>query len=203
MAAQMPTEVVENATYGDEKTRQVRLLIAENLARAIDESGISQNAVGRMLGVGSSTMSSWRKGRTQPSLEQVALLCLLLGVTADDILGTGALHVEPPGPDAPPDQVAKAKHAIRGAFLIAKALLRVAPADSMDAKGARMRAAFEDLQARFAHLDHAINEAGGLDVVAIRDETTGAKRLAVVLKNYEESAKRRRGRASASARKQR
>jgi len=64
-----------------------RLEIAGRIREAIQRSGVSQNGVGRSMGVSSSTVAGWVSGRTQPSLEQFARLCRGLRVRADDVLG--------------------------------------------------------------------------------------------------------------------
>lgn len=102
------TEVVEDwrpmpkrkPDRGDQDDmRLIRLEIARALKRAVRETGISQNALGRGLGITSGTISSWLSGRTQPSLEQFVILCHVLKKSSDLILGTWAFRSSEPPPD--------------------------------------------------------------------------------------------------------
>jgi transcriptional regulator with XRE-family HTH domain len=73
-----------------------RAAFAQRLRRASKLKGISQNEIGRRLGNGKATVSNWFTGRTQPDFETFALLCQLLGVSSDQILGLpGAAPPEP------------------------------------------------------------------------------------------------------------
>jgi len=201
IGAMKPDEVVENKQPGDPRARPLRLFIAEGLGRMMDRSGMSQAAIGRVLDVSRATMTSWRKGRTQPSLEQLAMLCFLMGVSADELLGTHVTEIEPPGPDATPEQLEVAKHAIRGAWLLAMAIVRIWPVDVLDPKTARARATFERMQNELGKLDEEIVRRG-IDVVSVNDGPAGARRLEVALRGFEQP-RRQRGRADAPPRAKR
>jgi transcriptional regulator with XRE-family HTH domain len=89
---------VEKPKQPPEKPKHRRVLRAEIAARlkaAISESGVSQNALARMMRVSSGTLSSWTSGRTQPSLEEFSILCYGLDLSPRKILGVpegGALR---------------------------------------------------------------------------------------------------------------
>jgi transcriptional regulator with XRE-family HTH domain len=76
-----------------------RRAIARRLRAALGSAGLGQNELGREFGKGSSAMSGWMSGRTQPSLEELARICALLDVSADEILGLKPV----PEPAYPPE----------------------------------------------------------------------------------------------------
>jgi len=67
----------------------IRAEIAARLKDEIGQSPLSQNALAQALGITSGAVSSWMSGRTQPSLEQLAVICRGLNLSADRILGLG------------------------------------------------------------------------------------------------------------------
>lgn len=74
----------------------LRKEIGLRLRGAMKAFPISQNGMARVLGVSSGTVSGWVNGRTQPSLEQFAVMCHLLQASANDILGiTAAFKARP------------------------------------------------------------------------------------------------------------
>lgn len=65
----------------------------DRLSAAMDEAPISQAELGRRLNKARSTITLWKKGKTEPDLATFARLCGELGVSADQLLG---LRPEPP-----------------------------------------------------------------------------------------------------------
>lgn len=53
------------------------------LRAAREARGITQEALGFEVGVAKATVSKWETGRSEPTLEQIALLTGLLGRSAD------------------------------------------------------------------------------------------------------------------------
>ena len=62
-------------------------LIHTNLSEAIKLSGIPQKEIARRLGINPSTLSKYTRLNVFPALDTFAELCLILDVSADDILG--------------------------------------------------------------------------------------------------------------------
>lgn len=48
--------------------------------------GISQKAFAESINVKNTTVSNWEKGLTRPDVDTLALICSVLGVSADEIL---------------------------------------------------------------------------------------------------------------------
>src|SRR5262245_11287368 len=80
---------------GTESRRRIGARISQALRRA----GISQNELARRLEKASSAVSGWVSGRTQPSLEELADICRMTGVTADSILGLSGAPSTPAAVD--------------------------------------------------------------------------------------------------------
>lgn len=75
-----------------------RRAIGKRIKEAITRRGISQNELARRFGKGSSAGNGWTTGRTQPSLEDLAEISKMTGVSADWIIG--APHAPAPPPPA-------------------------------------------------------------------------------------------------------
>lgn len=65
------------------------MALPENLRRLRKENGISQKRLAKELGLTPSLVSSWESGRGNPTVESVLTMCRILGVSADELLGTG------------------------------------------------------------------------------------------------------------------
>lgn len=63
--------------------------IGARISEALTRTGLSQRQLARQMGKGSSTITGWVNGKTQPSLEELAEICDLTGARADWILGLG------------------------------------------------------------------------------------------------------------------
>ena len=61
--------------------------ISDNLRREIETCGKSKAEIAKALDVTHSTISQYCSGHTQPTLENLARLCMVIGCSADDILG--------------------------------------------------------------------------------------------------------------------
>lgn len=61
--------------------------IQNNLREAVKYSGMTQKEIANKLGVNPSTVSKYLRLDKFPSLETFANLCLVLDVSADEILG--------------------------------------------------------------------------------------------------------------------
>lgn len=61
--------------------------IQTRLREEIKASGLTQNEIAKRLGVNQSTVSKYMRIDKFPSLETFANLCIVLDVSADEILG--------------------------------------------------------------------------------------------------------------------
>ena len=61
--------------------------IQNNLREAVKYSGMTQKEIANKLGINPSTVSKYLRLDKFPSLETFANLCLILDVSADEILG--------------------------------------------------------------------------------------------------------------------
>ena len=60
--------------------------IKYNLIKAIEQSNLSQSEIARRIGVQPQTVHGYLNRNTLPSLEILANLCAVLGVSANEIL---------------------------------------------------------------------------------------------------------------------
>lgn len=65
-------------------------LIQEKLAEAIQNSGMTQTAIAKKLGVRQQTISHYTKGDIMPALDTFANLCVVLDIDPSEILCTKA-----------------------------------------------------------------------------------------------------------------
>lgn len=56
---------------------------SDRLAKIREERGLSQDAMGQLVGVPAFTVSRWESGSRKPTWESVVQICKALGVTAD------------------------------------------------------------------------------------------------------------------------
>lgn len=62
------------------------LQIQQQIAEAIQQSGMTQTEIGKKLGVSQQSISHYVKGDKLPALDTLANLCVLLDVDPSDIL---------------------------------------------------------------------------------------------------------------------
>ena len=60
--------------------------LPEKLKEELKYSKYSQKEIAEKLGISVSNISNWKKGKNLPSLEMFYQLCILLEISADDIL---------------------------------------------------------------------------------------------------------------------
>ncbi len=51
------------------------------------EKGLKQKQLAEAVGTTDDSIYSWEKGRSQPSVEQIRLLCRCLNISADYLIG--------------------------------------------------------------------------------------------------------------------
>jgi len=61
--------------------------IQKNLREAISKSGISQKEIAEKLGINPSTVSKYIRLNVFPALDTFAELCVILDISADELLG--------------------------------------------------------------------------------------------------------------------
>ena len=62
-------------------------IIQKNLREAIRTSGIEQKKIAKRLGINPSTVSKYTRLNIYPAIDTFAELCVILDVSADEILG--------------------------------------------------------------------------------------------------------------------
>ena len=62
--------------------------IQKKLAEEIKNSGLTQTAIAKKLGIKQPTVGQYLSGRAMPALDTFANLCIILDVDPADILGT-------------------------------------------------------------------------------------------------------------------
>lgn len=60
--------------------------IQKNIIDAIKQSGLTQTELARRLGIGQQTVSEYIRGKSLPSLETLANMCVILDLDSNDIL---------------------------------------------------------------------------------------------------------------------
>lgn len=62
------------------------MTIGEKLCKLRKQKGLSQEAVADAVGVSRQAVSKWERNESLPDLDNVRMLCLVLGVSADQLL---------------------------------------------------------------------------------------------------------------------
>lgn len=63
--------------------------IAHRLSNILYEKHMTQKELAERIGVSAPTVSAWCNGSKSPRLDKIDMICDVLGLTRDDILGTG------------------------------------------------------------------------------------------------------------------
>lgn len=102
--------------------------LGENIWRFREQAGLSQEQLAEALGVSRQTVSNWENDRATPDAYKFGRLCELLGVGAEELLGTS--------PSSPQKQRAKKRIAalvvavLAFLFAVAAILLAVFTSDT-------------------------------------------------------------------------
>lgn len=59
----------------------------ERICEAIKDSGLKQKEIAKLLHIREGNITNWKKGENLPSLDMFYKLCILLGESADYLLG--------------------------------------------------------------------------------------------------------------------
>lgn len=61
--------------------------LPQRLSELLEESNLSKRALAKQIGVSAMSVSDWTNGNVQPTAENIYLLAMFFGVTADYLLG--------------------------------------------------------------------------------------------------------------------
>ena len=63
------------------------MIISERIFKIIKEKNITQAEFGKRAGIPTSTISEWKKRKTNPSADKIMDICVALEVTPEELLG--------------------------------------------------------------------------------------------------------------------
>lgn len=69
-------------------------MFADKLRILRQQQGLSQQALGEMMGVSATSVYKWEHGQSQPDIEMLRRLSALFGVTIDDLCGSALADSE-------------------------------------------------------------------------------------------------------------
>jgi transcriptional regulator with XRE-family HTH domain len=75
-------------------TKEIRLTKFKNLFLLMKKRGVSQTKFAAALGIGQASISKWKSGLTEPSIENIIKMSEYLNVSADYLLGQSALDMD-------------------------------------------------------------------------------------------------------------
>jgi len=62
------------------------MMISERIFRILEEKKISQKTFSRQTGIAQSTISDWKRKKTNPAADKILIICEALEVTPDELL---------------------------------------------------------------------------------------------------------------------
>ena len=62
------------------------MIISERIFRIMEEKGVTQIEFSKKTGISQSTISDWKRKKTNPSADKILVICKTLGVTPYEIL---------------------------------------------------------------------------------------------------------------------
>jgi len=62
------------------------MLISERIYKYLDEKGMSQLEFAKKTGISQSTVSDWRRKKTNPSADKIMIICEVLDITPYELL---------------------------------------------------------------------------------------------------------------------
>lgn len=63
------------------------MIISERIFKILEEKGISQKTFSERTGIAQSTISDWKRKKTNPAADKILTICEALGVTPYELLG--------------------------------------------------------------------------------------------------------------------
>lgn len=70
------------------------MLISERIFKIIQEKNITQAEFAKRAGIAPSTVSEWKKKKTNPSADKIMDICVALEVTPEELLGGSGIEEE-------------------------------------------------------------------------------------------------------------
>lgn len=68
------------------KGNERNMIISERIFNIIEEKNITQTEFAKRVGIAPSTVSEWKKKKTNPSADKIMDICVALDVTPDELL---------------------------------------------------------------------------------------------------------------------
>ena len=65
------------------------MTISENIFRILEKKGMTQKEFGELTNIGASTISDWKRKKTNPGADKILIICDALGVTPEELLSGG------------------------------------------------------------------------------------------------------------------
>ena len=62
------------------------MIISERIFQILKDKNMSQNSFAKQVGLASSTISDWKRKKTNPSADKIMDICRVLGVTPEQLL---------------------------------------------------------------------------------------------------------------------
>ncbi len=62
------------------------MLISERIYKYMEEKGISQLEFAKRTGISQSTVSDWKRKKTNPSADKIMIICEVLGISPYELL---------------------------------------------------------------------------------------------------------------------
>jgi len=75
-------------------TKEIRLTKFKNLFLLMKKRGVSQTKLAAALGIGQASISKWKSGLTEPTIENIIKMSEYFNVSADYLLGMSALNID-------------------------------------------------------------------------------------------------------------
>jgi len=92
------------------------MIISERIFKLLEERNMTQMEFGKRVGLANSTISDWKRKKTNPSADKIMDICMVLGVTPEKLLiGKGI------DDDCEEDNISKTKDGV----VISKADVRI------------------------------------------------------------------------------
>ena len=63
------------------------MLISERIYKYMEEKGISQLEFAKKTGISQSTVSDWKRKKTNPSADKIMIICEVLGISPYELNG--------------------------------------------------------------------------------------------------------------------
>lgn len=62
------------------------MIISERIFKLLEERNMTQMEFGKRVGLANSTISDWKRKKTNPSADKIMDICMVLGVTPEQLL---------------------------------------------------------------------------------------------------------------------